>query len=47
MNSFLTDNRNVARLFQAPFWLHAKGLYCFQLDASVSPPTAPSNGYFY
>lgn len=36
--TFLTDNRNEQQS-EAPFWLHSKGIYCFQLDASM--PLAP------
>jgi hypothetical protein len=36
--TFLTDNRN-ERQSETPFWLHSKGTYCFQFDASM--PLAP------
>lgn len=40
--TFLTDNRN-ERQSEASFWLHPKGSFCFQFDASVpaSPPPYP------
>lgn len=42
--TFLTDDRSTAAQSQTPFWVHPKGSYCFQFDASVRVPRAP---YFY
>ena len=39
--TFLTDDRNATAGGDAAFWLHSKGLYCFDLDASVYVPQAP------
>jgi hypothetical protein len=38
--TFLTDDRD-ERQSEASFWLHSKGAYCFELDASQEPPPPP------
>lgn len=38
--AFLIDNRNEQQN-EAPFWLHSKGIHCFQLDASMPLPLPP------
>lgn len=42
--TFATDNRQVPDANTADPWLHPKGDYCFQLDASQPVPAAP---YYY
>jgi len=39
--SFATDNRNLPNTNTADAWLHPRGDYCFQLDASKEVPSAP------
>lgn len=45
--TFLTDNGKTAEQNESPFWLHAKGDYCFQLDASAPPPQPPYSYDYY
>jgi len=42
---FATDNRQRSDTNTGDFWLHPKGEYCFQLDASEPAPTAPYAPY--
>lgn len=39
--TFATDNRKLRDTNTGAFWLHPKGEYCFQLDASQQAPQAP------
>lgn len=43
---FLADNRKTAPESEAPFWVHASGYYCFQLDA-LMPVARPPYSYNY
>lgn len=44
--TFLTDNRSVGPQSLAKFWIHPKGLYCFQFDASEPLPQGVPYNYF-
>lgn len=43
--TFAVDNRQLPDTNTADPWLHPKGDYCFQLDASQPVPQAPYNYY--
>jgi hypothetical protein len=42
--TFATDNRDAPAVNTADPWIHPKGDYCFQFDASQTVPSAP---YYY